>query len=300
MTIGDTLCTCMNAVFKSPLLNRLLRTPALGIRANPDTYTEWEFQSAENALTGFRPFDTIVGKSILDVGCGFGGKSVYYALHGARHVTGIDVDRDRIAAARQFAAKKCAANTRFEVEDAASLRFADEQFDLVIFSDSFEHVDDPGSVLKECWRVLKRGGRANIMFPPYGSAWGAHLFANVRIPWAQFLFSEQALVRAWKKGFESELDKGVTVYSRQNIEAVRTATAVRDLAHLNQMSIRRYEQILRGSDFTTRFFQVHTPANLFQFLANSPICREYLVTRVITVLEKQGESRTDASIMANI
>ena len=294
------VCEFVNGILESPALGRLFRTPALGTRADPDSYTGWEFENAEHALTCFKPNDGIEDKFILDVGCGFGGKSIYYALHGARHVTAIDLDEMRIGAAREYAAKKHVSNIRFDIQDAASLRFDNEQFDLVIFSDSFEHVNDPAAVLRECNRVLRKGGTVNIMFPPYNSPWGAHLFAYIRIPWAQLLFREEDLVRTWKRGFEAELEKGATVYSRQNIESIRKAATVSDLAHLNRMSIQRFERILQESGFSIRFCRFHTPGNLFHSLASSSICREYLVTRVVTVLEKQGEIRTDARTMANI
>jgi hypothetical protein len=51
------------------------------------------------------------------------------------------------------------------------------------------------------------------------------------------------------------------------------------------MSIEQYERILNETEFKTRFYRVHTPGILLPFLASSK-WREYIVTRVVTVLEK--------------
>lgn len=42
--------------------------------------------------------------------------------------------------------------------DLQSLPHRDEMFDLVIHSDTLEHIPDPIQALRECWRVLKPGG----------------------------------------------------------------------------------------------------------------------------------------------
>jgi SAM-dependent methyltransferase len=286
MTISIKTCSAINDISKSPFLNWIFKVPALGSREDAESYAEWEFQNAEQTLTCFKPYNDIRHKSILDVGCGFGGKSTYYALHGAKHVEAIDLDKERIEAARAFAGKKNANNIRFEVEDAASLPFAQEQFDLVVFTDSFEHVQNPAEVLKECFRLLRKGGTVNILFPPYGSPWGAHLFAHIRIPWAQFLISEEDLVSMWKKEFDRELDEGAVLYSERRIAAINNARTIADLTHLNKMSISKYERILKSTQFRTCLYRAHTPGNLVPCLAILPITREYIVTRVVAVLRK--------------
>jgi SAM-dependent methyltransferase len=49
--------------------------------------------------------------------------------------------------------------------DMMSLKFPDHHFDLVIHSDTLEHISDPLKALKECFRVLKEGGKLFFTIP---------------------------------------------------------------------------------------------------------------------------------------
>ena len=48
--------------------------------------------------------------------------------------------------------------SQFRVADALNLPFANESFDVVICSQVYEHVPDPGKMFDEIFRVLKHGG----------------------------------------------------------------------------------------------------------------------------------------------
>jgi SAM-dependent methyltransferase len=52
-------------------------------------------------------------------------------------------------------------------QDLMSLSFEDEQFDVVLTTDVFEHVPDPLLGHKEIYRVLKKGGRHIFTVPFY-------------------------------------------------------------------------------------------------------------------------------------
>jgi SAM-dependent methyltransferase len=88
---------------------------------------------------------------ILDVGCRSGWSCLRMLRDGYTGVAGIDVQADNVAFAQRWSAP-------VQEGDAHHLGFADETFDAVFTRHSLEHMFDPAQVIRECWRVLKRGG----------------------------------------------------------------------------------------------------------------------------------------------
>ena len=95
------------------------------------------------------------GRRVVDIGCGKGGPTIHMARQGAT-VLGIDPDSDRIAAAREAAARESIEVT-FEEGFAQSLPVADGTLDVAVFTNSLHHVpvDAIADALREAARVLK-------------------------------------------------------------------------------------------------------------------------------------------------
>lgn len=101
----------------------------------------------------------IAGKTVLDVGCGGGILTESMALHGAAHVTGIDMAEKSLEAARQHAAGQGVENIAYRcirVEDLAAER--PHSFDIVTCMEMMEHVPDPAAIVKACAQLVKPGG----------------------------------------------------------------------------------------------------------------------------------------------
>ena len=134
---------------------------------------------------------------VLDVGCGLGGKELFYLLNGAKSVTGLDISQTNARIAQSCFVEREPDTSRrpgLVVADAAAMPFADNSFGLAICTYTFEHLADPARVLDEIQRVIKPGAEVFISFPPYFSPWGAHLTDWIHFPWCQVLFSEKALL----------------------------------------------------------------------------------------------------------
>ena len=98
--------------------------------------------------------------TILDLGCGIGGSSLYLAEKLGAQVTGISLSPVQIKRARERALNQGLANqVTFEVANALEMPFADQSFDWVWSLESGEHMPDKAKFLQECYRVLKPGGR---------------------------------------------------------------------------------------------------------------------------------------------
>jgi 2-polyprenyl-3-methyl-5-hydroxy-6-metoxy-1,4-benzoquinol methylase len=80
----------------------------------------------------------------------------------------VDLDEKHINYALEYAAKKNYPNVEFKVANLANLPFESDKFDVILLNDVVEHIKRPIliDVLKECKRVLKKGGRIFIEFPP--------------------------------------------------------------------------------------------------------------------------------------
>ncbi|MEE4144328.1 MAG: class I SAM-dependent methyltransferase [Halieaceae bacterium] len=92
--------------------------------------------------------------SLLDVGSSNGIIDNYLADY-FRHVSGIDIDEPAMDHARKTFQRD---NLSFEQGDAMAMAFPDDQFDVAVCTQIYEHVPDAGKMLEEIFRVLKPGG----------------------------------------------------------------------------------------------------------------------------------------------
>jgi ubiquinone/menaquinone biosynthesis C-methylase UbiE len=132
-------------------------------------------------------------KRVLDLGCGYGGRTAWYAEH-ALEVHGVEVFSNMVQESAGFAAHKGLGNCHFSLGDEEALHFPDSFFDVVVSYDVMEHVQDPATVLKEVGRVLKPGGIALLIFTPYFGAFAHHLNYITMLPALHWFFRPSVLV----------------------------------------------------------------------------------------------------------
>lgn len=97
-------------------------------------------------------------KSVLDLGCGTGEYALWYATHGARHVTGVDLSDGSLARAQVQARQHHVDNVNFVKQDALALEFSDEQFDYSYSVGALHHTGQPLRGFQKMVRVTKPGG----------------------------------------------------------------------------------------------------------------------------------------------
>jgi SAM-dependent methyltransferase len=175
--------------------NRLLPAPALPGESDAQSYAQWEYNTAGPAVELFQRALVRVAdpRRALDLGCGLGGKTQRLTeLTPQLRWTALDLSRQNLHAASQLhgrCAEWCCA-------DAALLPFADHSLDLILSSDTLEHLPDPRRVLRELHRCLRSGGRIALLFNPWGSPRGSHLGDLLRLPWCQLWFDGETLIEA--------------------------------------------------------------------------------------------------------
>jgi SAM-dependent methyltransferase len=158
-----------------------LRRGGEGLRSG-----HWEFRDGPRFLRHFhgalRPED-LRGKQILDVGCGFGGRTVYYAeTCGASSAHGIETTLPKVELCRKLATELGADTTTFSVGYIEEIPFPDSSFDGILSSDVLEHCQDPRKAVEEITRVLRPGGRTWNVFPTYKGARSSHLGYLTQLP----------------------------------------------------------------------------------------------------------------------
>lgn len=97
------------------------------------------------------------GRDVLHLGAGRDSYAVISRLRRSDlRVVSLDVDREGLVRNP---------NRTGIMADASRLPFREAAFDIVLSEDVFEHLEDPGRVLGECWRCLRPGGALVFLCP---------------------------------------------------------------------------------------------------------------------------------------
>jgi ubiquinone/menaquinone biosynthesis C-methylase UbiE len=110
-------------------------------------------------LARTRGIDSIAGLRVLDLGCGFGALSVFFAAQGAL-VTGVDSNQERLSVGRSVA-EEHGLSAEFRGGRMQALHLPDRSFDLAVQNNSLCYIvdrDDRAAALSETLRVLRPGG----------------------------------------------------------------------------------------------------------------------------------------------
>jgi len=91
------------------------------------------------------------GERVLDIGCGAGNHLIVFNRMGL-DVSGIDASPHMIHKAEERLGYRCSLRTGI----AESLPFEDNEFDLAVFINSLEFMDNPLQALREAGRVTKK------------------------------------------------------------------------------------------------------------------------------------------------
>jgi len=250
-------------------------------------YADFEYKSASNV---FSDFEIVLGESIkktvqdkivLDLGCGAGGKSVFLKESGAREVFGVDLSETLISQAKDFSKKQTDIN--FEIASVSKLSFKDNTFDILIANDIMEHISSPDLMLREAYRVLKKGGKLFINFEPYYHFLGHHMWDVINIPWVHIFFSEKTRIKAYKELVKALPD----AQARIDFRIDKKENGEEYIGYLNKMTLNHFEDLLKKSNFSISL-QKSLLINKFPFkyFVRTPFLREFSTLKKLCILEK--------------
>jgi SAM-dependent methyltransferase len=255
------------------------------------TYAMWQFEKGGQTLAYFTKKysaeEMFKEKTVLDMGCGAGGKSLYYASLGAKRVAGVDVVASYKAEARALA-KTLGLEDKFEFyhADAFKLPFEDGAFDTIMMNDFMEHTDAPEAALKEALRNLNARGRIYINFPPYFHPFGAHVSDAVNIPWAHMFFTEKKLIKEYKARVSLLADG----QDRINFRISKDAAGREYFSYINKMTLKRFDRIRKNLSLPVVYYEEIPLRGFLTPLAKFPITREMFVKMAVCVIERRVSS----------
>ena len=252
------------------------------------SYAMWQYERGENTIAFYRERYTTEemfrGKTVLDVGCGAAGKTMYYASQGVEKIVGMDIvahykdEAEALARELGFADK-----FEFVVGDAAQTGFPENTFDTIIMNDAMEHVDRPDLVLAEVRRVLKPGGRLYVNFPPINHPFGAHLSDLIGMPWVHLFFSEDTLIAAYKELCKTVPDGTDRIAFRIS----KNEQGKEYFSYINHMTIKRFDSLRANAGMKQVYYREVPLRGFLTPLAKCPGLKECFVKMVVCVFEKE-------------
>jgi SAM-dependent methyltransferase len=129
-------------------------------------YAERRARLLLEMLTSQVGLESIEGLRLLDLGCGFGALSAYFAAQGAQ-VTGIDANENRLTVGSAVAAE-FGLPVEFHPARMQALGLPDGSFDLAVQNNSLCYIvprDERRAALSEAMRVLRPGGSVIVRNP---------------------------------------------------------------------------------------------------------------------------------------
>lgn len=233
------------------------------------------------------------GKSFLEVGSGNGGCAAAFAEAGSRVVM-MDTDERLVSlAARHNEIEHVEAKTFVgDVFDEAAPFYREGPFDIVMFRDVMEHLEDAAEALRIVGRSLSPDGAVFVVFPPYYSPYGAHqqilprkkLFfvPYNKLPYLQLL--PRKLFLSIVRG------EGVAEREVERLSSIRLTIRgferrVRDAG----FAVRRRRMFLSRPSFALRYGLPVVGASVF---GKIPVVNELAVTAAYYLLVRGKDART--------
>lgn len=221
----------------------------------------------------FDGFNDFSDKTVLDFGCGSGGKTLAYAINSrCKKIYGVD-SKIYSGKAIGYAAENNVRNIEFiEYSSSFKIPLESNSVDFVISSSTFEHLEYPEASIQEIYRVLKPGGLLLNRWQPYYSRFGGHLDGIIDIPFAHVLLSDKRL----KNLYENEAKR-----------KLNNKMYLSDMMHLNKITLSEMESVILSSGLFLKSDSYYLGIRKLNFIKWLPKpVRSFFVDYHVHVFEK--------------
>ena len=103
----------------------------------------------------------LLDMKVLDIGCGIGGSAFHMARTYGVNVYGVDLSTNMVELAnnyRQEMTPEIAHRVQFHVDDATTMGYPEQFYDVVYSRDTILHIQDKLDLFKKFYKCLKPGG----------------------------------------------------------------------------------------------------------------------------------------------
>jgi SAM-dependent methyltransferase len=192
------------------------------------------------------------GKSVLDVGCGYGGVLAELAERfPLQRGLGIDLDGEMVDAGRG----RCPSDVKLETEDFFGL--SGGRFDLILMRDVLEHIGDVEGALAKAAGMLRPGGVVYVSFAPFYSPFGGHQHLGdgffSYVPWLQLLPERRFRRLLRLSGNTYKTGRGLARDMESVLGTRLTLARFRRSLDRAGLEIRYYAQYLVRPDYRIKF-----------------------------------------------
>jgi 2-polyprenyl-3-methyl-5-hydroxy-6-metoxy-1,4-benzoquinol methylase len=243
-------------------------------------YIQHQFATSA-ALFAKYPNLSLAGKTVLDLGCGTGGRAAYLAEAGARRVVAIDVNAQEIEVARRICpALYPGAAGRVDYRVSSEHEHLDVGlFDVVMMVDSMEHVVSPAEMMRLAHGYTRPGGQfyfSNIGWYHYT---GSHM--NL-LPFVNVFFSDETILDVMRWQVSCPDYCPTRFDSSPPSERWRGLYDLRDRPgeRLNKLTIADMKLLVRHSIFAS------TEMTIVGFSSSHPAVRALNVLRHVPVVQE--------------
>jgi 2-polyprenyl-3-methyl-5-hydroxy-6-metoxy-1,4-benzoquinol methylase len=273
------------------------------VNATPLDKAEAEALDVERFFTFFTNANVrseIAGKSLLDFGSGYGGRTLEYVRTcGVGRACGVEPFQICIEAGRALAAKHSLSDrVEYRLCTQDKIPYGNEEFDAVISFDVLEHVADPRVSMRELMRVMKPSGKLYAVFPIYRGALSHHLDYLTMVPGLHLLFSPERILRVTNEHLDRRPD---IVVSRHANLGKHYITGRPVLPMLNGMGLQDFKDAAQG--WIERSFELNGIADIAlgrtsimariakPFTKLPPFFAEPMVFNIAAILERPALMR---------
>ena len=136
-------------------------------RQEADLHTSWRL----NMYPFYKEFMALgeahKDEIILDYGCGPGNDVIHFMKTGAKKIIGMDISDKALSLAKHYISLYPESKIPIEfikiIDGATTIPLESESVDYIICSGVLHHVSNPTNILKEFFRILKKGSYTRIM-----------------------------------------------------------------------------------------------------------------------------------------